>query len=105
MSQQVIVMTPDEVKEVVNSAVQSAVSHVLRDIAKTKNIMTEEEAAGYVGQKQNTLRFWRGQSKGPAYQKFAKGIRYAKKDLDDWMASNKVHTSDSRPVGGLNVRQ
>lgn len=53
----------------------------------------EEQAAAYLGLKASTLRQWRFHSKGPAYLKISRSIRYRKEDLDEFMEKSIV-----RPV-------
>jgi predicted DNA-binding transcriptional regulator AlpA len=39
-----------------------------------------------------TLRYWRGEGKGPRYRKVGQLVRYAPSDVLDWL--------NSRPAGG-----
>lgn len=93
---QLVVITPEELLTIVTEAVRREVGALVRESVKSKNIMTEREAAEYVGQSPNTLRQWRSDSRGPVYLKDRRGIRYDRKDLDTWLATNRTFTSETR---------
>jgi predicted DNA-binding transcriptional regulator AlpA len=42
-----------------------------------------------------TLRYWRGEGKGPRYRKVGQLVRYSPSDVQDWL--------NSRPAGGEEV--
>jgi predicted DNA-binding transcriptional regulator AlpA len=44
-----------------------------------------------------TLRYWRGEGKGPRYRKVGQLVRYAPSDVQDWL--------NSRPSGGEGVAE
>lgn len=91
---EVIVTTPEQLHEIVAGAVASGVSLAL-SANFSKNTYTDTEAAQYIGVSRNTLRGWRVEKHGPAYHKAAKSVVYLRKDLDDWLARQKVLTIDS----------
>ena len=57
---------------------------------KVENYMTDVKAAEYLGLAVQTLRNWRTQSRGPAYVRAGRAIRYAMDDLRAYMERNRV---------------
>lgn len=47
--------------------------------------LTTPQAADYIGVKDQTLRVWRSQGRGPLYETIGRLVRYALCDLDDFM--------------------
>ena len=94
----VFVLTPEQLTEVVRESVRSEVGAILREASRSSDVLTSEEAAAYIKQSENTLRQWRTQSRGPAYLKDQRGVRYMKKDLDSWLMSNRTLTSEATHV-------
>lgn len=92
---QVIVTTPAELSAIIAEVIRREMAALALETARPKAIMNEKEAAAYVEQSPNTLRYWRSQGRGPAYQKSKRGIRYDRKDLDAWLASNRTLTSEA----------
>jgi len=56
--------------------------------------LNDFQAAALLGLKPQTLRNWRGQSKGPPYQKVGRAVRYDFSTLINWMDERTV-----RPEG------
>ena len=50
-------------------------------------LMTEQEAAAYLGVSVSGMRKWRARQSGPSYAKFGRIIRYRKSDLDAFVES------------------
>lgn len=93
---EVIVVSPDKLHEIVKNAVESGVSAAIASIHKqTPKEMNELEAAEYLGLAPTTLRMWRTQKRGPKYHKTGRTVRYARKDLDSYLESSEVQTIDS----------
>lgn len=92
----VIVITPEELRELVATSVRRAVSEALRDVrdGNGKHVMTEAEAAAYLGFAPNTLRQWRAEGVGPRYSKPAgSAVRYSRKALDEWLDRGTLATA------------
>lgn len=59
-------------------------------------ILTENEAAKYIGMSQSFLNADRSnghrknRTKGPVFLKLGRSIRYRKTDLDEWLKINRV---------------
>ncbi|MCC7242408.1 MAG: DNA-binding protein [Acidobacteria bacterium] len=60
--------------------------------------LAEREAAAYVGYRPSALRAWRIQSRGPAFVRAGRSVRYLTRDLDAWLDAHRVVPRDSRPV-------
>lgn len=59
-------------------------------------LMTEQEAADWLGYERQTLQMWRSVGKGPAYLKLRTGaIRYTQTDLQTWAFEHRVDPSAS----------
>src|SRR5215510_3878773 len=56
-------------------------------------LMTEQEAAAYLGVSISGMRKWRARGFGPAYCRFGKIIRYRKSSLDEFA---DLHTSSNK---------
>lgn len=51
------------------------------------------EAARVLGCSPRTLEKWRCYGGGPTYYKMGRAVRYAKRDLEDWLADRRVFGS------------
>lgn len=93
---EVVVISPDKLRDLVTGAVAAGVRSAMEHLARSMpSEMTDAEASEYMGISAITLRTWRAQKRGPAYHKSGRSVRYAKKDIDDWLRSNRVLTVDS----------
>lgn len=57
-----------------------------------ETLLNEKQLARLIGVSIGTLRFWRGEGKGPRYRKVGQLVRYAPSDVNDWLSR--------RPAGG-----
>lgn len=94
---QVIVTTREELSAIIAQTVRRELCSVmdLTAVAGGDDILTPQQAAGYLVQSPNTLRQWRSQGRGPAYEKRGRNIRYRKQDLDAWRNANVVVTAEA----------
>lgn len=60
-----------------------------------ESLLDEREVARWIRVSVATLRYWRGEGKGPRYRKVGQLVRYAPSDVSDWL--------NSRPSGGEGV--
>lgn len=56
--------------------------------------LSERDSANYIGYTESALRAWRRQSRGPAYIRVGRSIRYRLVDLDAWLARHRVPTRE-----------
>lgn len=100
MVSEVVVISPQNLRDLVEDAVRAGVAEALQMLQKNHaREMTEREAAQYLGMAPATLRGWRCQKKGPRYHKSGHVIRYGRSDLDAWLAQSNVETIDSLEAG------
>ena len=57
---------------------------------KIEDYLNDVEAAKFLRLSPQTLRNWRVQSRGPAYIRAGRAIRYSSEDLKDYMDQNRV---------------
>ncbi|MGC8761934.1 MAG: helix-turn-helix transcriptional regulator, partial [Bryobacteraceae bacterium] len=57
-----------------------------------ETLLDERDVARWIRVSAATLRYWRGEGKGPRYRKVGQLVRYAPSDVQDWL--------NSRPAGG-----
>lgn len=88
----IVVLSPDELRDIVGASVRLALTEVMRAM-RTKSVMTEAEAAEYLGFAPNTLRQWRTEGIGPRYCNPTGSVRYRREALDDWLAKGTAATA------------
>lgn len=59
--------------------------------------LTTKEAAEFLGVQPNTLEIWRCRKKGPKYSKIGSRVLYDINALEEYFASQNVHTIDTAP--------
>jgi len=67
--------------------------------AKRLELLTELEAAEFLGVKGQTLRAWRHRNQGPPYLKLAGKIKYRSEDLSTYVEGSRV-VPGSKPRRG-----
>ena len=58
-------------------------------------VITEKEAANYLGLAVQTLRNWRHLKKGPPYLKLSRVVRYRTVDLQNYIKQNRINPGRS----------
>lgn len=91
MTQELVVITQDKLEALIAGAVQRGVSMAI-DGLRLPETMTEAQAATYVCLSQETLRRWRAEGRGPAYQKLGRSVRYLRSELDAWQHRQRQRT-------------
>ena len=66
--------------------------------------LTEGDAAARLGLKVATLRAWRHRSKGPAFVRLGRAVRYLSIDLDEFLRANR-HAPAFDPANCLIIDQ
>ena len=61
-----------------------------------EKLLTEQEAAEYLGQSHRTLQQWRWQNRGLKYIKVGRNVRYRVEDLKKFIENNAVDISDDQ---------
>ena len=99
MSQEVVVISKDDLRTVVSEGVRLGVAAALRDVSRHReDWMKEQEAAELMGLSRSTLRAWRCEGRGPRYSKRGGLIMYRRGDVDDWITGGSVMTDDSLAI-------
>lgn len=62
-----------------------------------ETLLDERDVARWIRVSVATLRYWRGEGKGPRYRKVGQLVRYAPSDVQDWL--------NTRPAGGEGVAE
>ena len=61
-------------------------------------LLTEKEVAEHLGLRPKTLARWRWKGQGPRFRKVGRKVRYAREDLDEYIAGcARRSTSDPGP--------
>lgn len=60
--------------------------------------LTEGDAAARLGLKVATLRAWRHRSKGPAFVRLGRAVRYLSTDLDEFLRATDTRRHLTRPT-------
>ena len=94
MSQSVVVISPDELRNLVSDAVVAAVARAQLVHIARKAILSEKEAADLLDVNPGTLKRWRSEGKGSAYTKNG-NVRYLRSDIDQYLERMRISTRDS----------
>ena len=65
-------------------------------------VLTGPQAAEMLGVQEQTLRAWRVKGNGPEYIRYGgpRGrVRYAREDVDAWLAGQKFHSTSEEVAG------
>lgn len=92
-----IIVCREEISAIVEMAVRRGINAAMRDMGgdDRRVSLKPDQAAAYLGQSPNTLRQWRCQGRGPAYEKRGRSVRYKLSDLDAWRDANRVVTGEA----------
>lgn len=91
MRQEIVVIAQDKLEALIAGAVQRGVSMAI-DGLRLPETMTEAQAATYLCLSQETLRRWRTEGRGPAFQKLGRAVRYLRSELDAWQRGQRQRT-------------
>jgi len=58
--------------------------------------LCEQEAAGFVHAKAQTMRAWRVRRKGPPYYKLSGRVFYKREDLEAWIEKSRVVPGETK---------
>lgn len=59
-----------------------------------RRMLRTPEAAQYLGLSESQLEKWRQTRSGPPFARFGRAIAYDQRDLDSWIADQKVKAGD-----------
>ena len=66
------------------------IADAIRRAAVLPEWLSPQQAGEYVGIPTKTLEQYRAEERGPAFSKVGRHVRYARRDLDDWMRSHRA---------------
>jgi excisionase family DNA binding protein len=96
MNQSIGILSPEELDRIVSRAIRRELEAFSgKNAAAVSESLTPQQAADYLNQSVNTLRQWRAQGRGPAYEKRSRSIYYRRDDLDTWRNANRVITGEA----------
>ena len=61
-----------------------------KEMEKEIRYLSDNEVAVLTGMSVQTLRNWRFEGKGPAYSKIGRSVRYAEKDIIEYMENRRI---------------
>lgn len=93
MSQQIVIMAPEELRRVITEAVRE-VAESLTPPPQGKRLLTTEEVAQEYGLNRRLLESWRSNGTGPPYTAVGKKlVRYEREGLEAWIARGRIKTT------------
>ena len=96
----IILSTPEELLPLITEAVRSARierTEFFGDIStQNKKLLAPKDVEREFGIHQKTLAYWRQESIGPAYTSFGRRVFYERAVLDEYIASGRIQTSESK---------
>lgn len=96
-SRTIILSTPEELLPLITEAVRAA-EHGKTAAAPdlpVKKLLAPKDVEREFGIPQKTLSYWRMEGVGPAYTNFGRRVFYERSVLEEYIASGRVHTSES----------
>lgn len=79
-------------------AVEPPVGAAVSESTLPPQWLTAEQLAIYLSVSAETLKYWRAHARGPRYHKIGRRVRYAKADVDSWVATCAVGSPTGVPV-------
>lgn len=93
----IILSTPEELIPLITEAIRAAGYGQTPDDSggPVKKLLAPKDVEKEFGIPQRTLTYWRQESVGPAYTTFGRRIFYERDMLEAYIASGRIHTSES----------
>lgn len=79
-------------------AVEPPVEAAVSESTLPSQWLTAKQLAIYLSVSAETLKYWRAHARGPRYHKIGRRVRYAKADIDSWVATCAVGSPTGVPV-------
>ena len=94
----IIISTPEELFPLITEAVRLANNESMHSTQKSqvKKLLAPKDVEREFGIHQKTLAYWRQESVGPAYTSFGRRVFYERAVLEEYIASGRIHTSESK---------
>ena len=96
----IIISTPEELFPLITEAVRLA-GYGYENTRNTsdnpnKKLLAPKDVEREFGIHQKTLAYWRQESIGPAYTSFGRRVFYERAVLEEYIASGRIQTSESK---------
>ena len=94
----IILSTPEELLPLITEAVRAAGCGQSASISDNshKRLLAPKDVEKEFGIHQKTLAYWRQESVGPAYTSFGRRVFYERAVLEEYIASGRIQTSESK---------
>lgn len=93
----IILSTPEELLPLIIEAVRLAGHKNLNTSeGPAKKLLSPKDVEKEFGIHQKTLAYWRLEGIGPAYTSFGRRVFYERAVLEEYIASGRIQTSESR---------
>lgn len=94
----IILSTPEELLPLITKAVRLAGHENLNTPSEgtAKKLLAPKDVEKEFGIHQKTLAYWRLEGIGPAYTNFGRRVFYERAVLEEYIASGRIQTSESR---------
>ena len=88
-----VVISPEELTNIVTTAVNSALCQVERPASKGKKMLSPRDIQQEYGINKRTLEHWRLQGIGPTYANFGRRVFYERAVFEKFIAAGNVQTT------------
>ena len=97
-SRTIILSTPEELLPLITEAVRLAGYEKTQNASEgpAKKLLAPKDVEREFGIHQKTLDYWRLEGIGPAYTSFGRRVFYERAVLEEYIASGRIQTSESR---------
>lgn len=97
-SRTIILSTPEELFPLITEAVRLAGYGKTQSSsdAPSQKLLAPKDVEREFGIRQKTLAYWRLEGIGPAYTSFGRRVFYERAVLEEYIASGRIQTSESR---------
>lgn len=94
----IIISTPEDLLPLITEAIRAAGDMKIIDDGCTsgKKLLASKDVEKEFGIHQKTLAYWRQESVGPAYMSFGRRVFYERAVLEEYIASGRIQTSESK---------
>lgn len=94
----IILSTPEELFPLITKAVRLAGYEKTQNASEgpAKKLLSPKDVEKEFGIHQKTLAYWRLEGIGPAYTSFGRRVFYERAVLEEYIASGRIQTSESK---------
>lgn len=94
----IILSTPEELLPLITEAIRIASNKNVQSTSEgqVKKLLAPKDVEREFGIHQKTLAYWRQESVGPAYTSFGRRVFYERAVLEEYIASGRIQTLESK---------